>query len=606
MKKLEDVILDELSEERAYKHMEFLVNEVGERLAGTEKIKKAANYIKNEMETYGLDTRIDNFYMYHSYPKNAELRVTYPETRVITAKPTCHIASTLPEGIEGELIYAGVGGYEDYKGKNVEGKIVLTGMTWAPPRPEKARIAYEKGAKALIIMNWGPTNNPVIQMGGTKSQWGNPTPETFRDIPQIPVIAITRAAGEYLKELCIKEKVKVWLRAEATREWVKANQPIGILRGKKKPEEFILVGSHLEAWGKTAICNSSGNSLTLELARAFAKHKDELERSIVFAFWDGHEVAEAAGSTWFVDNNWDDLTKHCIAYVNVDNPGIIGTSLPGVHGVTELKDFLKNIIKEEWKKEAKWSNAYKGGDESFFGVGVPYIWFATEYTLEKIKELNYASLSPWLHSEADTIDKIDKDLHAKHLRFDGLLVSKLCNMLVIPYNCSLVADELEGDLKQLKNIEGTKLTSRLGSLLNEVAEFKELTKKLENYKEQIERLSTQIDDSKKKKEVEEIANLINQTLLKISRNISPIMRSEAGRYGQDPYGYSLVGKPIPILYTSLTKLAKLKEGSEEFILWETKFTRERNRVFDVINNSIDYILLASTLIDEKLKSITLS
>ena len=143
----------------------------------------------------------------------------------------------------------------------------------------------------------------------------------------------------------------------------------------------------------------------------------------------------------------------------------------------------------------------------------------------------------------------------------------------------------------------------MDSLLNEVVEFSKLTRKLKNYKEQIERFSTQIDDNKKKKEVEEIANLINQTLLKISRNISPIMRSEAGRYGHDPYGYSLVGKPIPILYTPLTKLAKLKEGCEEFILWETKFTRERNRVFDVISNSIDYTLLVSTLIDEKLKSI---
>jgi len=66
--------------------------------------------------------------------------------------------------------------------------------------------------------------------------------------------------------------------------------------------------------------------------------------------------------------------------------------------------------------------------------------------------------------------------------------------------------------------------------------------------------------------------------------------------------YIIVGKPIPILYAPLTKLAKLKEESEEFILWETKFVRERNRVFDAISNCIGYIILASTLMDEKLKS----
>lgn len=79
-------------------------------------------------------------------------------------------------------------------------KIVLTDMTWAPPRPEKARIALEKKAKALIIMNWGTADNPVIQMGTIKSVWGNSTPESFKRIPQIPVMSITRAAGEYLAD----------------------------------------------------------------------------------------------------------------------------------------------------------------------------------------------------------------------------------------------------------------------------------------------------------------------------------------------------------------------------------------------------------------------
>ncbi|MFB0517702.1 MAG: M28 family peptidase [Acidobacteriota bacterium] len=325
---VEKEIEADLLVDKAYKHMTFLVEEVGQRLAGTKSIAKAANYIRKELEGYGLDARIDRFYMYHSYPEYAALKVIYPEDRAIEAKPCCHILSTLEEGLTGELVYAGAGGHEDYESLQVKDKIILVDMTWAPPRPEKARIALEHGAKALVIMNWGTSDNPVIQMGAIKSVWGNPTPESFKQIPQIPVISITRASGEYLKELCSKGMVKVWLRAEATREWVLANQPIGMLYGKERPEEFVLVGGHLEAWGKTAICNSSGNSQMIELARVLAKHKNKLKRSIVFGFWDGHEIAEAAGSTYYVDTNWDNLAKNCIAYVNIDNPGIVGTSIP--------------------------------------------------------------------------------------------------------------------------------------------------------------------------------------------------------------------------------------------------------------------------------------
>ncbi len=278
------------------------------------------------------------------------------------------------------MVYVGAGGYEDYDHLDVRDKIVLADMTWAPPRPEKARIAVEQGAKAVVILNWGTADNPTIQRGAIKGVWGNPTPESFQRIPKIPAINITKAAGEYLKELCSLGPVRVWFRADATQEWVLASQPVGLLRAEKETEEFVLVGSHLEGWGKTAICNSSGNALSLELARVLAKHRDKLTRNIVFTYWDGHEIAEAAGSTYFVDNNWDKLARHCVAYVDIDNPGIIGTSVPNSRSAPEIKDFLLNVVDEVWGDEGTWKMPYKGGDQSFFGVGVPYICFATGYT----------------------------------------------------------------------------------------------------------------------------------------------------------------------------------------------------------------------------------
>ena len=349
-----------------------------------------------------------------------------------------------------------MGGYEDYEGLDVRGKIVLTGMTWAPPRPEKARIAHEKGAKALIIMNWGPVDNPVIQMGGVKSQWGNPTPESYQTIPLIPVISITRGAGEYLRELIDRTEVRVWLRAEATREWVSASQPVGFLKAEVETDEFILVGSHMEAWGKTAVCNSSGNSLTLELARVLAAHRRELRRNVVFAFWDGHEVAEAAGSTWFVDSRWESLSQNCLAYLNVDNPGIRGTSIPGLTGVAEMREFLQGLVRRQWDREATWSTAYKGGDSSFFGVGVPYVGFYTRYTEEELKRLNYASLSPTLHSEGDTIDKLDQDLFKRHLDLYGSLVLSLTNTPRIPYDFVPVAEGIKRPWPRWKRKAGTR------------------------------------------------------------------------------------------------------------------------------------------------------
>jgi len=588
MLEAEKAIKADLSVDEAYQHMTFLVEEVGERLAGTASIQKAANHIKTELEKYGLEATIDRFPIYHSYPGSAALRVIHPEERVIEALPSCHILSTTDEGITGELIYIGAGGYEDYGNVEAKDKIVLTDMTWAPPRPEKARIALEKQAKAVIILNWGTPDNPVIQRGAIKSVWGNPTPEGFKRIPPIPVINITRASGEHLKELCSKGRVVVWLRAEATREWVLANQPVGILHTQSKSREFVLVGGHLEAWGKTAICNSSGNALTLELAKVLAEHRDKLKRDIVFAFWDGHEIAEAAGSTYFVDTHWDELTRHCIAYVDIDNPAILGTSVPNSRSAPEVREFLLEVIQEVWGQPGSWKLPYKGGDQSFFGVGVPYISFATGYTPEELERLNWASLSPWLHSEADTLDKIDKELLARHLHFFATLILRLCNSEMIPYNLLEPVGLLRSHLETLKKLSEGIPSIELDRLVGQVEQLDKAVRALEQYKAAVSDLAE-----------EEATRLINEASIKVSRALSPLW-TEASKYDQDPYGYYLIGKPIPRLYVPIVQMKELAAGHPDFNLWMTQFIRERNRVSDVISNAVEYLTLTARL-SEKLK-----
>jgi len=589
MKQVEREIKADLSVDEAYRHMTFLVEDVGERLAGTESIDKAAGYIRQQLEGYGLEARVDRFPIYQSYPGSAALRVTYPEERLIEALPSCHITSTLDEGVTGELVYVGAGGYEDYRDVDPRDKIVLADMTWAPPRPEKARIAFEKKARALIIMNWGTPDNPVIQRGAIKSVWGNPTPESLKEMPHIPAINITRASGDYLKKLCARGRVLVWLRADASREWVLAAQPVGVLHAGQETEEFVLVGGHLESWGKTAICNSSGNALTLELARTLARHRDKLHRDIVFAFWDGHEIAEAAGSTYFVDTHWDALARRCVAYVNVDNPGIVGTSVPDSKSAPEIKDFLLGVIREAWGDEGRWKVPYKGGDQSFFGVGVPYISFATGYTPEELERLNWASLSPWLHSEADTLDKVDRALYDRHLHFFASLVVRLCNAAVIPYNLLEPVGLCKAHLQSLHELSGGNASLGLDALIGQAEQLEGSVHRLEPYREAA---LSGVFGAK-----EETIRLINEASIKVSRELS-ILWTEAGKYDQDPYGYHLVGQPIPRLYVPLVRLTELDEGEEECHLWMTKFLREKNRVSDIIGHATDCLRLTMRLLQE--------
>lgn len=564
----------EISLDNIYKDMAYLIDEVGERLSGSKEMEKATEYICKRLKENIGEGRIDRFPMYMSYPGDASLTVLSPKAYEISARPVCHIDSTPEEGLEGEVLYLGTGGYDRYEGVDARGKIILTDMNWSPARPEKARIAEEMGAKALIIMNWGASDSDLIQMGAVKTQWGNPTPENENEILHITTISISRKDGEALQTLCEQGKVVVNIKAQASREWITASQPIGRVHGGKSNGEYVLMGSHVDAWGKSAICNASGDALNLEIARICYENRAEMKRDVEFVFWDGHEIAEGGGSTWYVDQYWSDVTENCVGYLNLDNLAIQGTTIPGVEGQPELKKLLMDAISAIFGEEGEWHNAYKGGgDSSFFGVGVPYCSFATEYTEERLKELNYAFYSPWLHTPNDTIDKIDKELLEKHAEYFIYVMEKLANSECVGYDLKALADDVYEQWNKTKENAGRALAL------------------IEPINESVDRYLKKMYDLQQMKDAGIDPELFNKIALACERQTC-MFRCYSGKYGQDACGSYLTEQPIPALDKAMRKYNAAEEGSHEYYLWETEILRIRNKIFDELNISMKYIELA--------------
>lgn len=71
-----------------------------------------------------------------------------------------------------------------------------------------------------------------------------------------------------------------------------------------------------------------GRCFDLEIARICYENRAEMKRDVEFVFWDGHEIAEGGGSTWYADRYWQDMTENCVGYLNLDNLAIQGTTVP--------------------------------------------------------------------------------------------------------------------------------------------------------------------------------------------------------------------------------------------------------------------------------------
>jgi hypothetical protein len=582
---LEKKIAQELSGEEAFRHIQKITSEIPTRMAGTEECKRMAEYLRDQMSSYGIPADVYEFDALVGFTGTAELMVLEPEKRVIQCNPFVHIANTTSAGIQGEVIFVGSGGVDDYTGKEVKGKITLSELSYSPPRQEKQRIAAERGSIAQIMINWGPSDSKTLAYGSVKPPWGNPTPTTLADMPRIPSITICRADGEYLINLCRKGCVRVWLRAESPEEWRRAQNTLGFLEGMEEPEKFIVLGGHMDSWGGGVTCNATGNFAVLEIARALAKHRHEFKRSIRLGFWSCHETGTMVGSSSFVDNHWDDLDRNGIAYINVDSPGIKDTSRYAASTSTELARFHLAVEREALGEETRHKRLDHTGDQSFMGIGVPSISGRTEYTPEQIKSWHGANLAPWHHSDEMTLDKMDVPLMLKAMKVYVAYVVRLCNTAVLPFDHVAVAKETKDRLDAIASSVGGRL-----DLTNPRKYADQLIQDAQALDEYLQKLRKETEGATTWKGNRKVM-LANRVQMKLSRILHPISYSVANRYGFDHYGLTALSTPIPCLYES-RHLAILPSNSTEYRALLTHLVQQANRVSDGLRDASELIEVA--------------
>ncbi len=576
-------VIEEISAKNVRAHVEKIV-QIPHRAAGSINGRRMAEYSRDAMLGVGLtDVKIHELPAIVSFPEHAEFRLLSPNDMAIQANTLGHSLETMPEGLTGELVYVGSGTHADYEGIDVRGKIVLTELSYSPARHEKQRIAGLKGAVGAVMMNWGLPENEAVPFGSVKPVWGNPTPENYKtEMATLPCIGIARVAGLRLKAMCEAGPVRVWFRTHVVNGWRPVQITVAELPVPNSPEpgDFIMVGGHQDSWpGEAATDNAAGNSCMIELARVFKKHEKKLRRGLLFGFWTAHETGTMAGSAWFADHAWDKLRDHACAYLQIDQPSCFGTTIWHTTSNAELKDFHQREEKKLLpEREVTWKRVAKSGDASFIGIGIPMFQGEGAFTEKELKDTALATRGWWHHSIECTIDKLDWDYMQPHMRVYAAYLWELCTAPVLPFTYVPVAEQV---VKRLQELEKPGEALGLGGVLQRARELEKAAQRLDAA------TAAARAAFEAGKGNEDTARLLNRTMKRISRLLVPLMSSAIGKYGHDPYGYTPQATMIPALY-DVAGFAKLKEG-EERSMQETKVIRERNRVADVLAESISII-----------------
>ncbi len=405
-------VIEQVSVPRMWRDLEFLCTL--DRTSGTDGERRAMEYIAAELRAAGIQVEVHTFDAYLSYPVTGGITVVAGEglPTEIAAKTRAFSATTPLEGITGDVVYVpgGVDLFRDtethrrIEGAGVAGKIVLS----EAGSRRNMQAAQEHGAVAYIHA-W-PSDEDAIHEGIVSPVWGAPAPDHAAAFPRIPILSVTKTSGEALRAALGSGRVTLKLRSRTDTGWRRVILPVAIIPGQTP--EFVLFSGHVDSWYLGATDNATGNVVTMEVARVLHGHRDRLRRGVRCAFWPGHSTGRYAGSTWYADAAWQEIHDHCVLHINCDSPGVQGaTDYSLITASAEAADLGVGLIKDLTGQDAGWERPVRAGDQSFWGAGVPSLFMGLSVRPKGQRwAVGGSGLAWWWHTEADTIDKVDRDV----------------------------------------------------------------------------------------------------------------------------------------------------------------------------------------------------
>lgn len=415
--------------------------------------------------------------------------------------------------VTAEVVYANYGRKEDFEalkslGIDVNGKIVIA-RYGGNFRGYKAKFAEANGASGLIIYTDpqdsgftkglvypdGPYyNSSTIQRGSllTTDFTGDPLTPFEPALPldskekiervdpknaqlhTIPVSPIGYGEAEKILSQMNGEPVPqswqgglpftyrlqggssltVRLKVDQKIDFVRATNVIGMLKGTDAPDEWIILGCHLDSWGFGATDPSSGTAMLLSLSQTLGKLKDEgysPKRSILIGHWDAEEHG-VIGSTEWVEQMREELNAKGVIYMNFD--GAVSGKGFGASSAPTLKKLLVEASKDVkypytdqslydfWNKENKneppIGNLGGGSDHIAFymHVGVPSLSGGAGGP--NVYHSNYDSFRFY---ERFVDPEFQMGPMVEHIA--GIMTLRMANGDIIPYNLNRYASDLE-------------------------------------------------------------------------------------------------------------------------------------------------------------------
>jgi carboxypeptidase Q len=408
-------------------NLQQLTDQIGGRVPGTPAMQKAVEWGVAAFKAAGADTvHTEDFSIQAGWAEGTtRMTVVAPEQFVLRAVSIAWAPALAPRS-HVPVVDVTQGTDEDFaKAGKVAGAILLVHSeemhTWDDLFAEylKAPGIIDRAVKANALAIAFQSSRPHdLLYRHTNSGDG--------EIDRLPMVLVAREdAGRMARLLASGQKLYADLSIPNTVGGpITAANVVAELRGSEKPDEFVILGAHLDSWdlGTGALDNGCNAALVVDSLRAIKASGVRPRRTIRFILFSGEEEGMVGSHTYTVAHRAE-LDK--VAGVVIFDSGIgrvTGFSLGGrrdvVNAATALVAPLKVLDATTLTTDADW-----GTDNfDFLLQGVPTFVANQE---EANYLLNY-------HAMSDTFDKVDLAELRKHVVEASALTIGIANAPVPP------------------------------------------------------------------------------------------------------------------------------------------------------------------------------
>ena len=304
-----------LADNTGWKIVESLTTEVGPRLAGSEADARAVAWAQAKFKELGFDKVWIEPVTFPKWQRRSE----HAEVLGKGAQPLRLTAlGGSPAGtVEGEIVrFDSLEALQAAPEGSLAGKIAFVdypmqrardGSGSGPGGAVRSRgpsAAIRKGAIGFVMRSAGTDSHRMPHTGMTRFEDG---------LTPVPSAALSAPDADQLSRLAARGPVRI--RVSLDCGWdgeYTSHNVIGEITGRKKPDEVVLIGGHLDSWdlGTGAVDDAAGVGITIAAAKLLKPLKPTRTiRVVAFA----NEEQGLVGGRTYAEKHAGEIVKHVIA-----------------------------------------------------------------------------------------------------------------------------------------------------------------------------------------------------------------------------------------------------------------------------------------------------